>query len=85
MTAIVSGAEIYFPLAGLIDIDQEIARLEKERENLDKEVLRIEKKLGNEGFVSKAPAKVIEEERTKLADYSDKRSKVIARINELRS
>lgn len=85
MTAIVSGAEIYFPLAGLIDIDQEIARLEKERENLDKEVLRIEKKLGNEGFVSKAPAKVIEEERAKLADYSDKRSKVIARIAELQS
>ena len=85
MTAIVSGAEIYFPLAGLIDIDQEIARLEKERENLDKEVLRIEKKLGNEGFVSKAPAKVIEEERAKLADYSDERSKVIARIAELQS
>ncbi|GAK43282.1 hypothetical protein TCA2_5778 [Paenibacillus sp. TCA20] len=85
MTAVISGAELYFPLAGLIDIDQEIARLTKEKETLDKEVLRIEKKLGNEGFVSKAPEKVIEEERAKLADYSDKRTKVIARIDELQN
>lgn len=42
MTAVISGAELYFPLAGLIDIDQEIARLTKEKETLDKEVLRIE-------------------------------------------
>ncbi|MEC0241592.1 valine--tRNA ligase [Paenibacillus dokdonensis] len=84
MTAIVTGAELYLPLAGLIDIDQEIARLEKELQNLNNEVLRVEKKLGNEGFVSKAPAKVIEEEKAKMADYSDKRSKVIARIEELK-
>ncbi len=78
MTAVVTGAELYLPLAGLIDIDQEIARLEKELQNLNSEVQRVEKKLGNEGFVSKAPAKVIEEEKAKMADYSDKRSKVIA-------
>ncbi|PAD72053.1 valine--tRNA ligase [Paenibacillus campinasensis] len=84
MTAVVTGAELFLPLAGLIDIAQEIARLEKEIEHLNSEVERVEKKLGNPGFVSKAPAKVIEEERAKLADYSDKRSKVIARIEELR-
>ncbi|MGN7359876.1 valine--tRNA ligase [Paenibacillus sp. SAF-054] len=84
MTAVVTGAELYLPLAGLIDIDQEIARLEKELQNLNGEVQRVEKKLGNEGFVSKAPAKVIEEEKAKMADYSDKRSKVIARIEELK-
>ena len=48
------------------------------------EVERIEKKLSNQGFVAKAPAKVIEEERAKMADYADKRDKVIARIAELR-
>ena len=51
---------------------------------MNSEVERVEKKLNNPGFVSKAPEKVIEEERAKLADYSDKRSKVIARIEELR-
>ncbi|MDO7906893.1 valine--tRNA ligase [Paenibacillus sp. JX-17] len=84
MSAVVSGAELYLPLAGLIDIAQEIARLEKELQHLDSEVQRVEKKLSNEGFVAKAPAKVIEEERAKQADYSDKRSKVIARIEELK-
>jgi len=84
MTAVVTGVELYLPLAGLIDIAQEIARLEKEIQHLNSEVERVEKKLNNPGFVSKAPEKVIEEERAKLADYSDKRSKVIARIEELR-
>ncbi|MFI2858126.1 valine--tRNA ligase [Paenibacillus sp. JSM ZJ436] len=84
MTAIVTGAELYLPLAGLIDIDQEIARLEKELQHLNSEVSRVDKKLSNEGFVAKAPAKVIEEEKAKQADYSDKRDKVIARITELR-
>jgi len=84
MTAILTGAEIYLPLAGLIDISQEIARLEKENQHLNTEVERIEKKLSNEGFVAKAPAKVIDEERAKMNDYADKRDKVLARIAELR-
>ncbi|GIO70111.1 valine--tRNA ligase [Paenibacillus sp. JTLBN-2024] len=84
MTAVVTGAELYLPLAGLIDIDQEIARLEKELKHLNSEVERVEKKLGNPGFVSKAPAKVIDEEKAKMADYAEKRSKVLARIEELK-
>ena len=84
MTAVIAGAELYFPLAGLIDIEQEIARLEKEVGILNGEVARIEGKLGNEGFVAKAPARVIEEEREKLNMYSEKREKVIARIAELK-
>lgn len=85
MTAIVTGAELFLPLAGLIDIEKEIARLDKEVEHLNKEVERIEKKLSNEGFVAKAPAKVIEEERAKMEDYAQKREKVQARIAELNS
>lgn len=84
MTAIVTGVELFLPLAGLIDIAQEIVRLDKELQSLHGEVERIEKKLGNEGFVAKAPAKVIDEEKAKLADYADKRDKVIARIDELK-
>ncbi|MBP1156597.1 MULTISPECIES: valine--tRNA ligase [unclassified Paenibacillus] len=84
MTGIVTGAELYLPLAGLIDIAQEIARMEKELATLQGEVDRIEKKLSNQGFIAKAPAKVIDEEKAKLADYADKRDKVIARLTELK-
>ncbi|WP_223068252.1 valine--tRNA ligase [Paenibacillus caui] len=84
MTAVVTGAELYLPLAGLLDINQEIARLEKELDHLNKEVERVDKKLSNQGFVSKAPAHVIEEERAKQKDYADKRAKVLARIEELK-
>ncbi|WP_068774138.1 valine--tRNA ligase [Paenibacillus sp. FJAT-26967] len=84
MTAVVTGAELFFPLAGLIDIGQEVARLEKEIQTLNGEVSRIEKKLSNEGFIAKAPAKVIEEEKAKMADYAEKRDKVQARLAELK-
>jgi len=85
MSAVVTGAELFLPLAGLIDIEQELQRLEKELAILNFEVERIEKKLNNPGFVAKAPAKVIDEEKAKLADYADKREKVLARLAELRS
>jgi valyl-tRNA synthetase len=84
MTAIVTGAELYLPLAGLIDIDQEIARLEKELAHLNAEVERVEKKLANPGYIAKAPAHVVEQERAKGRDYAEKRDKVLARIAELR-
>jgi len=84
MTAVVTGAELYLPLAGLIDIDQEIARLEKELAHLNKEVERVEKKLANPDYVAKAPAHVVEQERAKGQDYREKRDKVLARIAELR-
>ncbi|MDB4867443.1 MAG: valine--tRNA ligase [Cohnella sp.] len=84
MTAILTGAELYLPLAGLIDIGQEIARLEKELSNLQAEVERVEKKLANEGYIAKAPAHVVEQERAKGEDYRDKRDKMMSRIAELR-
>ena len=84
MVAIVSGVELFLPLSGLIDISQEIVRLAKELQTLHDEVDRIEKKLANAGFVAKAPVKVIDEEKAKLADYADKREKVTARMAELK-
>ncbi|WP_240374708.1 valine--tRNA ligase [Bacillus piscicola] len=83
VSKVVTGAELYMPLSGLIDIDEEIARLEKEKEKLDKEVQRVQKKLENEGFMKKAPEKVVAEERQKEKDYVEKREKVKARIQEL--
>jgi valyl-tRNA synthetase len=84
VSAVVSGAEIYLPLAGLIDIEKELARLEKELANLQGEVDRVQKKLNNANFVSRAPEHVVNEERAKEKDYMDKRDKVLARINELK-
>jgi valyl-tRNA synthetase len=84
MTAVVTGAEIMLPLEGLINLDEEIARLQKEWDKLNKEVERVQKKLSNEGFIKKAPAKVIEEEKAKEQDYTEKRTAVELRINELK-
>ena len=58
------------PFAELVDIAKEKERLAKEKEKLIKEVERVEKKLSNQGFVSKAPEKVINEEKAKLEKYS---------------
>ncbi|KAA0549565.1 valine--tRNA ligase [Bacillus sp. BGMRC 2118] len=85
MTAIVTGAELSLPLQGLINIDEEIKRLEKELDKLNSEVERVQKKLSNEGFVKKAPEKVIEEERQKQQDYTEKRDTVQKRIDELKA
>ncbi|MDO4301052.1 MAG: valine--tRNA ligase [Clostridia bacterium] len=68
-TAIHNGM-IYMPFAELVDIAKEKERLAKEKEKLIKEVERVEKKLSNQGFVSKAPEKVINEEKAKLEKYS---------------
>ena len=56
MAAVVSGVEIYMPLKGLIDVDKETARLNKELLTLDKELARVSGKLSNEGFVGKSTA-----------------------------
>lgn len=83
MTAIVTGVELILPLQGLLNIEEEIKRLKKELDKWKKEVERIEKKLGNEGFMKKAPEKVIEEERSKLADYQEKYEAVQNRIKDM--
>ncbi|MDM5199961.1 valine--tRNA ligase [Fictibacillus enclensis] len=85
MSAVLTGVEMYLPLEGLINLEEEIQRLEKEVEKYNKEVERVQKKLGNEGFMKKAPEKVIEEERAKEKDYSEKREKVLQRIQELKA
>lgn len=84
MSAVVTGAEIFLPLEGLIDFDKEIARLEKELVKWDKEVERVQKKLANEGFVKKAPQAVVDEEKQKEKDYLEKQEKVRERLSELK-
>lgn len=85
MTSVITGAEVYLPLADLIDLNEEIARLEKEAKKLESEVTRGEKKLGNERFVANAPAEVVAKEKEKLAGYREKLSATNERIKDLKA
>lgn len=70
-TSLVGKSELMIPMAGLIDKDAELARLDKEVAKIQGEIKRIEGKLGNEGFVAKAPEVVIAKEREKLEGYKE--------------
>ncbi len=85
MSAVVSGAELFLPLEGLIDVAAEIERLNHELEKWNKEVKRVQGKLNNERFVSKAPDEVVAAEREKEADYLEKFATVEKRIAELKN
>ena len=80
MAGVVNGVEIYLPLKGLIDVEKETARLNKELANLDKEVKRLEGKLSNPGFLAKAPADVVAKEKEKQQGYEEKRTAVQERL-----
>jgi valyl-tRNA synthetase len=69
-TQFIGNMELLIPLAGLIDVSAEMARIDKLLEKLAQEIARIEGKLSNEGFVAKAPAAVIDKERAKMTDLS---------------
>lgn len=69
MSAVVEGVNIFLPLAGMVDLEAEIARIEKELEQAQKELQRAENKLKNEGFIAKAPKEVVEKEREKVSSY----------------
>ncbi|MFG3611075.1 valine--tRNA ligase [Rummeliibacillus stabekisii] len=85
MSAVVSGAEIFLPLEGLIDVKAEIERLTNELKKWEQEVKRVQGKLNNERFVSKAPEDVVAAEREKEADYLEKFTTVEKRIAELKN
>ncbi len=83
-TAVISGAQVFIPLADLVNVDDEIKRMEKEEKNLQAEVDRSTKKLGNQGFVAHAPEEVIAKEKAKKADYESQLESVRQRIEELK-
>ena len=83
VTGALAGAAVYLPLAGLIDVEKETARLTKERDNLEKEIARLSGKLANAGFTSKAPAAVVAAEREKLAGYEEKIGLIRSRLADL--
>ena len=83
-TAVISGAQIFVPLADLVNIEDEIKRMTKEEKDLQAEVERSTKKLSNQGFVAHAPEAVINKEKAKKADYENQLQSVQERIQELK-
>jgi len=83
VTAVVSGVEVYLPLAGLVDLEKEKERLEKELAELEEEKERLGKKLSNTQFLAKAPEAVVAKEKQKLAAVAEKYGKVSDRLRAL--
>ena len=77
------GIEVFMPFEELVDIKEEVARLEKEKERLENEVARATKMLSNPGFVEKAPEAKINEEKEKLAKYQEMLKTTIDRIEKM--
>ncbi len=80
MSAVIAAAEIYIPSDDLLDYKAEFERLTKEKKKLEGEVARVTGKLSNQGFVNKAPEKVIAAEKEKKTMYEDMLAKVIERL-----
>ena len=76
------GIEVYIPLAGLVDLDKEIARLEKESGVISRELERVRGKLANESFLAKAPPEVIDKERDKETELSQKLATIGRRLEQ---
>lgn len=77
VTQIIDGAELLIPMAGLVDKDAELDRLAKEAARINGEISRIAAKLGNEGFIGRAPEAVVAKEREKLKSYQQSRAKLL--------
>ncbi|MGI6317411.1 MAG: valine--tRNA ligase [Dethiobacteria bacterium] len=84
LTALVDEVEVYLPLEGIIDLAQEISRLEKELQVVEKDLAKVVAKLSNENFLQKAPGDIIEKEKNKQEELGLKREKLLARMAELK-
>ena len=84
VSVVIENATVYMPFAELVDISQEIERLQKEEKRLQGEIARSNGMLNNEKFVSKAPAAKVEEEKAKLAKYTQMLEQVQMRLATLK-
>src|SRR5579883_3048793 len=83
VTIIVGGVEVYLPLAGMIDIAQELARIDAEIAAARQDIARSQQMLSNEQFTSRAKPEIVQREREKLAGHEEKLAKLQARRKEL--
>ena len=80
---VIANATLYIPFAELVDLSQEIERLQKEEKRLSGELARVNGMLNNERFLSKAPEAKILEEREKLEKYSRMMEQVKERLAQI--
>jgi len=85
MAAVNTGVEVYLPLSGLIDVELETQRLNKELAGLEKDLQRSSGKLKNKGFLAKAPAEVIAKEQAKVEEGSGKIKAIQERLAYLKT
>lgn len=83
MSAVAGGVQVFLPLAGMVDLELERQRIEKELSAVNEEAARLESKLSNTEFVNKAPSQVVEKERTKLTAAKEKIELLKVRLEEL--
>jgi valyl-tRNA synthetase len=84
VSAVVAAGELFIPLGDLVDFEKETARLTKELENLKKEMARSNGMLNNQGFLAKAPAHLVQQEKDKLEAAKAKAAALENRIAELK-
>lgn len=85
LSAVVDGAEVYVPLTELVNVQDEIARQEKQLAKIQVDIDFLNKKLSNQGFVDHAPRAVVEQQQNKLQDNQERYAKIQARIQELKN
>ncbi len=83
LSAYLVDIEILVPVEGVIDVEKEIARLRKELQATEQDIKRLESKLNNQGFISKAPPEVVEKERTRQKENLEKREGILKRLQTL--
>ncbi len=83
VSVVTDAATVYIPLGDLVDFEKERARLNAELVKTEGEIARVEGKLSNEGFTSRAPAAVVEAERTKLVKYRETKEQLLAALEKL--
>lgn len=84
VSVVMNDLELYLPLGSLVDINQEIERLEKELKKLQGEIKRGEGMLSNPNFINKAPEQKVNQERQKLENYKEQFNTVKARLEDLK-
>jgi len=84
VTVILANIQVYIPLGSLVNLDDEVDKLQSEKAKLEQEIDRCNKMLNNSNFINKAPQSKIDEEKFKLSKYEDNLKETINRLNELK-
>ena len=83
VSVVIDGVKIFIPLDELVDFNKELDRLNKEKAKIESEIKRVNGKLSNQGFVSKAPEKLVNEEKAKKEKYEEMLKSVLERLENI--